>query len=120
MSRYLGQVGARATKPASTSRRIESAVQRSAGANRVVLAVSGGRDSMAMMHAAARVLPGSSLMVATFDHATGLAATQAAAHVASDAARLGLEVVVGHAPRNARSEAGWREERHRFLREVAA
>lgn len=120
MSRYLRRVGARATKPATTSRRIESAVQRSAGANRVVLAVSGGRDSMAMMHAAARVLPGRSLMVATFDHATGPAASRAAAHVASEAARLGLEVVVGRAPRDARSEAGWREERHRFLREVAA
>ena len=120
MSRYLRHVGARATNPATTSRRIESAVQRSAGANRVVLAVSGGRDSMVLMHAAARALPVRSLLVATFDHATGPAATRAAAHVATEAGRLGLEAVVGRAPRNARSEAGWREERHRFLRQVAA
>lgn len=119
-SRYLQRVGARATKPAPTSRRIESAVRRCAGASPVVLAVSGGRDSMALLHVAARVLPRGSLMVATFDHGTGRAATRAAAHVASEAGRLGLEVVVGRAARNARTEAGWREERHRFLGDVAA
>ncbi|HET9453608.1 MAG TPA: tRNA lysidine(34) synthetase TilS [Gemmatimonadaceae bacterium] len=95
-------------------------MQRSAGTGAVVLAVSGGRDSMALLHAAARALPRRSLMVATFDHATGPAASRAAAHVAAEAGRLGLEVVVGRAARNARSEAGWREERHRFLRDVAA
>ena len=44
-------------------------------AGRVVLAVSGGRDSMALLDAAARVAPTCVALVATFDHGTGAAAT---------------------------------------------
>lgn len=119
-SRYLKGVGARATNPATTSRRIESAVQRSAGAGRVVLAVSGGRDSMVLLHAAARATDPASVMVATFDHASGGAATRAAHFVAAEAGRLGLAVVIGRAAHNARSEAGWREARQSFLTGVAS
>ena len=92
---------------------------RCAARQRVVLAVSGGRDSMALLHAAARVLEPGATLVATFDHATGAAATRAANHVLREAARLGFGAVIGRAARNAGSEAGWREARHAFLREVA-
>jgi tRNA(Ile)-lysidine synthase len=86
----------------------------------LVLAVSGGLDSMALLHAAARVCRDDIAVVATFDHGTSPAAAAAAAHVAGAAAELRLPVVIGRARRIHRDEAGWREERWRFLREVAA
>ena len=85
-----------------------------------MLAISGGRDSMALLHAAARVLPRSGAVVATFDHATGAAATRATRHVANEAARLGFPVVIGHALTRGTSEAHWRAERHAFLHDVSA
>jgi len=117
-ARYLRTVGARATRPVGIGRRIEAAVRQGAAGERAVLAVSGGRDSMALLHAAARALPADALLVATFDHATGPAASRAAALVASEASALGIPVVIGRAERNAGTEAGWREARHRFLDEV--
>ena len=74
---------------------------------------------MVLLHAAARSLPAERLLVATFDHATGPFAAQAVQLVASEAARLGLEAVVGRAAANAGSEAGWRADRHAFLSDVA-
>ncbi|HJR40773.1 MAG TPA: ATP-binding protein, partial [Gemmatimonadaceae bacterium] len=44
---------------------------------RVVLAVSGGRDSMVLLEAAARAARQRIVAVATFDHGTGDAATHA-------------------------------------------
>jgi tRNA(Ile)-lysidine synthase len=87
---------------------------------RVVLAVSGGADSLALLHATARWAPASIATVATFDHGTGEAAREAVAFVQAESQRLGLPVVAGHDPRPARSEAGWRAARWAFLREVAA
>ena len=84
-----------------------------------MLAVSGGRDSMALLHAFARTARGSVAVVATFDHATGRAATRAAHLVAAEAARLGLPVVIGRATKRGVSEAEWRDARHQFLAEVA-
>ena len=74
---------------------------------------------MALLHAAARVLGRDQVVVATFDHATGVAATRATKHAAAEAARLGFQAVIGPAGVNARSEAGWRAARHGFLRDVA-
>jgi tRNA(Ile)-lysidine synthase len=88
------------------------------GHRRVVLAVSGGADSMVLMHAVAAHRP-RELLVATFDHRTGPAATAASALVASEAAALGLPSVIGRAPSRQRGEANWRGERWKFLREVA-
>lgn len=85
-----------------------------------VLAVSGGLDSMALLHGAARAGLPASLVVATFDHATGPAARRAAGMVARAAADLGLECVSGRAGERGRTEAAWRRARWRFLREVAA
>ena len=59
----------------------------------LVLAVSGGRDSMALLHAMVRWAPERVAAVATYDHATGGYATDAAALVAAEARKLGLTVV---------------------------
>ena len=101
------------------SRRIEAAVHRAAAGQQLVLAVSGGRDSMALLHASFRAAPRSVATVATFDHGTGPAATAAAALVASEASRLGFAVSIGRATHAGTTEAEWREARRRFLRRVA-
>ncbi len=90
----------------------------------LVLAVSGGIDSMAMMHAAARVfhrrLPeGAPLVVATFDHGTGVHATRAAALVQRVAAELEMECIAGRSTDRLTGEAAWRDARCSFLRQVA-
>jgi tRNA(Ile)-lysidine synthase len=85
----------------------------------LVLAVSGGRDSMALLHATARWAPERIAAVATFDHGTGSYATEAAALVASEGRRLGLTVVRERARVAATSEAGWRDARWNFLHRVA-
>jgi tRNA(Ile)-lysidine synthase len=85
----------------------------------VVLAVSGGCDSMALLHAMARWAPRRVAAVATFDHATGDYATEAASLVAAQARRLGLTVVRERARTVGTSEAQWRDARWSFLRRVA-
>jgi len=93
-------------------------VRRAAAGKQIVPAVSGGRDSMALLHAFARVAPRSVVAVATFDHGTGPAATRAADLVAPEAAKLGFPVVVGHAASQGASEADWRQARREFLMDV--
>src|SRR4051812_15078723 len=94
----------------SVARNVERAVRASIRGRRVVLAVSGGRDSMALLHAAARAAHPSVVCVATFDHGTGTFARRAAALVTRQAAALGFPVVSGHASADVRDgEAGWRE-----------
>lgn len=86
----------------------------------LVLAVSGGRDSMVLLDAAARaalIRPAS--LVATFDHGTGAAAASAVELVARESAVRGLACVIGHSKPGLRREAEWREARWAFLREVA-
>jgi tRNA(Ile)-lysidine synthase len=91
----------------------------------LLLAVSGGLDSMVLLDAFASVSAGRVAAVATFDHETGTYATRAARLVERVARRHGLEVVTGrlsdHAPAAGRSggEAMWREARHRFLAAAA-
>ena len=87
----------------------------------IVLAVSGGLDSMALLDIAAR-LRGvrRRCCVATFDHASGPHTARAVRLVRSMARALGMPVVVGRADRPGTSEAEWREMRWRFLRSVAA
>ena len=96
---------------------LDVALSRASGP--LVLAVSGGRDSMALMHAVARWAPDRLAAVATFDHGTGAYATDAASHVAADARRLGLNVVRERARTPAHTEAAWRDARWRFLQRVA-
>lgn len=100
--------------------RVERAVRQTLGrAERVVLAVSGGRDSMVLLDAAARVACGRLAGVATFDHGTGPAAARAARLVARRARSLGLLVRRGRARAIPATEADWREARWAFLRASA-
>ena len=89
----------------------------------LLLAVSGGLDSMALLAAMASVARARIASVATFHHGTGLAASRAATHVARVAGALGLPVVMGHAGGDERPhggrEASWRRARHDFLRATA-
>lgn len=84
-----------------------------------VLAVSGGSDSMALLHAMVRWAPDRLAAVATFDHATGDYATEAASLVAAQARRLGVTVVRERARVAGATEAAWRDARWSFLRRVA-
>lgn len=85
-----------------------------------LLAVSGGMDSMVLLDAAAKTLDHDRLAVATFDHGTGPAATEACALVARTALDLGVGCVAGAASGIARSESEWRRARWTFLLDVAA
>lgn len=86
----------------------------------VVLAVSGGLDSMTLLDAASAMLPLDRLAVATFDHGTGAAAAAACALVTRRCAELGVRVFSRRADRQLVSEAAFRDARWRFLRDVAA
>ena len=102
---------------------IELAVEAAlAGASRVVLAVSGGIDSMVLLTAASHLPPRARgrMTVATFDHGTGRAAGRAAAMVAKESARLGIACVAGRAQTSGTREEEWRRARWMFLDRVAA
>jgi tRNA(Ile)-lysidine synthase len=90
----------------------------------LVLAVSGGLDSMSLLDAMATAARSRIAAVATFDHATGLHSARAVAHVVREARRLGLPVVTGRMPDDADQsnglEAMWRAARLSFLRATAA
>lgn len=89
-------------------------------ARRVILAVSGGRDSMSLLHAAVSRARDSVVCVACFDHGTGAHARRALALVRRAAARRGVEVVAERAATAGRTEAEWRAQRWAFLHRVAA
>jgi tRNA(Ile)-lysidine synthase len=93
-----------------------------AGCPHVVLAVSGGLDSMVLLTAASRLLPHArrNILVATFDHGTGKAAGRAAALVARQAFRSGFLCVAGRASTIGTKEEEWRRGRWAFLQQVAA
>ena len=92
------------------------------GRDPLVLAVSGGRDSMVLLDVFARNFPERVACVATFDHGSGAAATRAAALVERSARSLGLPFRGGHLENAAipRREAAWRDARWRFLRAVSS
>lgn len=101
--------------PVSTIR--DAVVGALSSSGRVVLAVSGGTDSMVMLDAARESSSG--LIVATFDHRTGPAAADAVQLVQRRADELGLTCISGRARIKAASEASWREQRWEFLRTVS-
>jgi tRNA(Ile)-lysidine synthase len=85
----------------------------------VMLAVSGGLDSMTLLDAATAVVPRDRLTVGTFDHGTGDAATAACALVVRRCAELGVQVFSARADRQLVSEETFRDARWSFLRGVA-
>lgn len=93
-----------------------------AGATRMVLAVSGGMDSMVLLTAASHLSARDRgrTTVATFDHGTGRAAGRAASLVARESARLGISCVAGRAATSGTREEEWRRARWAFLDQVAA
>lgn len=103
------------------TRRIRDEVARAlAPYPRVVVAVSGGLDSMTLLDAVAHVAPERVRAVAVFDHRTGPAARRAVQHVRAAAKSRGLPLRVGVASRRLPArEAAWRDARWRFLRDVA-
>ena len=108
------------SRPDEEARVLSAAASAINGRERVVLAVSGGLDSMVLLDAAAAVLTGprSSILVATFDHRTGNHASRASRLVETRAKALGLRCIVGVAPEARRRESEWREQRWQFLRSV--
>ena len=107
----------------AVARVVELAGRSLRGGERFVLAVSGGRDSMVLLDAAAHFFADQVVCVATFDHGTGAAASEAAALVERRARELGLPVRRGRVEGGGgvlpRREAAWREVRWRFLNAVA-
>ena len=91
------------------------------GYDRVVLAVSGGLDSMVLLDAVAASFngPRSGILVATFDHRTGPAASSAVKLVRKHCLSMGIDSVAGLASASHSREHEWREERWKFLRATA-
>lgn len=109
----------RPRRMAPTARIAEAVRAEVARGGAVVVAVSGGRDSMVLMEAVARVAPANEPSVATFDHGTGPAASKALSLVHERARALGLPVRTGVSRDPAQTEAGWRAQRLEFLAGVA-
>ena len=100
---------------------VASAVREGLGSrDRIVLAVSGGMDSMTLLDAAVRTVPDRIAAVATFDHRSGPHSTAAVELVQARAASHGLRTIVGRADGPLRTEEEWRAARWRFLREAAS
>lgn len=91
-----------------------------AGEGPLVLAVSGGCDSMVLLSAIRRLAPDRIAAVATFDHGTGAAAREACELVRAECARMGVPVESGAAQLVGAGEASWRRARWEFLRRVAS
>ena len=112
-------IAQREDEPQEPMSTIASTLARQFRDRRVVLAVSGGRDSMTLMHAALMHAPESVSCVASFDHATGAHSARALALVSRVAGELGAHAVTERAGTAGRSEAEWRAQRWSFLRRVA-
>lgn len=101
-------------------RHVEEAVRAASGGQRVLLAVSGGLDSMVLLHSAMTAIPERVVAVATFDHRSGAHATDAVALVMRSCEQVGVRCLTGRATGPRTTEAGWRTERWRFLQACAA
>lgn len=108
--------------PDGAVRAIESSVRELlASRSRLVLAVSGGVDSAVLLHAIARLRTADHrIIVASVDHGTGDAATEATAQVMATAARLGLSAISERLLLERPGEAAWRAGRWAFLHRIAA
>ena len=87
---------------------------------RLVVAASGGVDSAVLLDAVARLrTPRHHVVVATVDHGTGDAATEATAQTVATAARLGVPAISERLSLPRQDEASLRAGRWSFLRHVA-
>ena len=84
----------------------------------MVLAVSGGADSMVMADAVLKTSPDCVVAMATFDHGTGASARAAVELVADWGRARGIPVHIGRATSLVATEAAWRAARWEFLRGV--
>lgn len=89
----------------------------------LLLAVSGGCDSMVMMHVFSRLASGSRLFVAHIDHAVRPGSAEDGVFVESESRSLGLPFIcrrlaAGIPPSGQSPEAYWRSERYRILLET--
>src|SRR5947207_564090 len=119
MARLVSQSFMRMTVPAhDLATLVSRALPRRGSA---VLAVSGGLDSMALLDVAAgaRRQRGCTVIVATYDHASGAHSARAAAFVVRKALAYGIPVVTERAGRAELTEAAWRAARWNFLHAVA-
>src|SRR5688572_13489022 len=85
----------------------------------VLLAVSGGIDSMVLLDAAQRLGVARITAVATFDHRSGEHGPTAVALVRKEGQARGVRVIVGRARAPLHGEAAWRAARWDFLRRTA-
>ncbi|MBY0370695.1 tRNA lysidine(34) synthetase TilS, partial [bacterium] len=82
---------------------------------RHLIAVSGGLDSMVLLHLAIGALPPEQWVVAHYDHAVRPQSSQDALFVRKSAAAFGLDFETERGPGTARDEASLRDQRLRFL-----
>lgn len=75
---------------------------------------------MVLLDAVAEARRAENVVVATFDHGTGVASRHAVSLVARRSASSGLECLAGCAASGPHTEAAWRAQRWAFLRRVAA
>jgi tRNA(Ile)-lysidine synthetase-like protein len=102
------------------TRAMRAALPAQEGAGPLVLAVSGGADSLALAWAAIQVLPPQRLVVAHFSHGMRPAAQRREAALVRRAARdAGLALRHGEATAPPASEAAARAARYAFLAQVA-
>ena len=100
-----------------------ASIDRLGGDRGLVLAISGGCDSMVLLDAVDAAIAArddaeavrARVIVATFDHATGPSATAAADLVEAEATRRRFAVARGRAAVGADTEAEWRSARWKFL-----
>jgi tRNA(Ile)-lysidine synthase len=101
-------------------RAIEDAVEALlARRNRLVIAVSGGADSAVLFDAIVRLRGAHHVVVASVDHGTGAAATEATAQAVAAAARHGVPAISERLSLARHDEASLRAGRWAFLRHVA-
>jgi len=92
--------------------------------HRVVVAVSGGVDSMTLMHVVAKSLPRDQIVVAHFNHASRKESDRDESFVRKEAKKLGLvfksEKLKKKPPKGQSKEDFWRQERLKYLRALMA
>lgn len=106
------------TSQSPVVQKVDSTVRKMLGGGPAVLAISGGLDSMVLLESASR--SAADVMVATFDHGTGVFAENSVKLVARRAFELGFPCVIGRAAKMPARESDWRSARLAFLQDAAS